>query len=48
MKEVNQEATQGRFGPQVEQTMFRHPNIHVVAGIPTKSKETKSKNGNKI
>ena len=31
MKEANQEASQGRFGPQVEQTMFRHPNIHVVA-----------------
>lgn len=31
MKEGNQEAAQGRFGLQVEVTMFRHPNIHVVA-----------------
>ena len=31
MKETNQEAAEGRFGPQVEESMFRHPNIHVVA-----------------
>lgn len=31
MKEANAEAEQGRFGTSVTQTMFRHPNIHVVA-----------------
>jgi hypothetical protein len=31
MKEANPEADQGRFGPGVAQTMFAHPNIHVVS-----------------